>query len=90
MTPWILLPRGNDVNARLCIGGGIRIWKVAAKSVRVELAGLPHLAIPYVKNGLVGLYAAAIELLANNVTARIVKSESFDPARLVVLRIDWE
>jgi hypothetical protein len=51
---------------------------------------LPHLAIPYVKNGLVGLYAAAIELLAENVAARIVKSESFDPAHLVVLRIDWD
>ena len=89
MTPWILLPRGNSVNGRLCIGGGLRIWKVGEKSVRIELARMPQLAIPYVRNGLVGLYAAAIELLAENVTARIVKSESFDPARLVVLRIDW-
>lgn len=89
MTPWILLPRGNTMNSRLCIGGGVRIWKLAEKSVRVELAHMPQLAIPYVRNGLVGLYAAAIELLAENVTARIVKSESFDPARLVVLRIDW-
>ena len=89
MTPWLLLPRGNTMNSRLCIGGGVRIWKLAEKSVRVELAHMPQLAIPYVRNGLVGLYAAAIELLAENVTARIVKSESFDPARLVVLRIEW-
>jgi hypothetical protein len=90
MTPWVLLPRGNSVNSRLCKGGGLRIWKVAPKSVRVELARMPHLAIPYVRNGLVGLYAAAVELLATNVTARIVKSESFDPAHLLVLRIDWD
>jgi hypothetical protein len=43
----------------------------------------------YVRKGLVGLYAA-VELLAENVTARTVKGESFDPARLMVLRIDWE
>jgi hypothetical protein len=89
MTPWILLRRGNDMNGRLCIGGGIRIRKLGPSSVRVELACLPHLRIPYVRNGLVGLYAAAVELLAENVTARIVKSESPDPARLMVLRIDW-
>ena len=90
VTPWMLLSRGNNMNSRLCIGGGIRIWKVGAKSVRVELAHMPQLAIPYVRNGLVGLYAAAIELLADHVTTRIVKGESFDPARLLVLRIDWD
>jgi hypothetical protein len=77
------------MNSRLCIGGGLRIHKLGPKSVRVELAHFPHLAIPYVRNGLVGLYAAAIELLAKNVTTRIVKSESFAPERLLVLRIDW-
>jgi hypothetical protein len=90
MTPWLLLPRGNDMNRRLCIGGGVRICKLGPKSVRIELARLPQLAIPYVRNGIVGLYAAAVELLADNVTARIVKSESFEPTRLLVLRIDWD
>lgn len=90
VTPWILLPRGNSMNCRLSRGGGIRIWKLGPKSVRIELARMPQLAVPYVRNGLVGLYAAAVELLAENVTARIVKSESLEPARLLVLRIDWE
>jgi hypothetical protein len=90
VTPWILLPRGNAMVSRLCIGGGVRVWKLGPKSARIELARLPHLALPYARNGLVGLYAAAVELLAENVTARVVKSESFDPARLLVLRIDWE
>jgi hypothetical protein len=90
MTPWMLLPRGNNMNSRLCIGGGVRICKLGPKSVRIELARLPQLAIPYVRNGLVGLYVAAIELLAENVTARVVKSESFEPTRLLVLRIDWD
>ena len=90
MTPWTLLRRGNDMNGRLCVGGGIRIWKVGPKSVRIELARLSQLAVPYVRNGLVGLYVAGVELLADNVTARIVKGESLEPAQLLVLRIDWD
>jgi hypothetical protein len=90
VTPWLLLPRGNDLQRRLCIGGGIRITKLGPKSVRVELACMPQLAIPYVRNGLVGLYTAAVELLASNVTTRIVKGESGEPTKLLVLRIDWE
>jgi hypothetical protein len=89
MTPWLLLPRGNDMQKQLCLGGGVRIWKVGPKSARVELAAMPQLAIPYVRHGLMGLYLGAVELLANNVTARIVKGESGDPAQLVVLRLDW-
>jgi hypothetical protein len=90
MTPWLLLPQGNKMQGRLAIGGGIRITKLGPKSVRIELARLPHLVIPYARHGLLGLYTAAVELLASQVTARIVKSESADPARLFVLRIDWE
>lgn len=90
MTPWVLLPQGNKMKGRLSIGGGIRITKLGPKSARIELARLPHLVIPYVRHGLLGLYTAAVELLASNVTARIVRSESADPARLFVLRIDWE
>jgi hypothetical protein len=90
MTPWLLLPQGKKMQGRLAIGGGIRVSKLGPKSVRVELARLPHLVIPYARYGLLGFYAAGVELLASQVTARIVKSESADPARLFVLRIDWE
>jgi hypothetical protein len=90
MTPWLLLPQGNKMQGRLAIGGGIRITKLGPKSVRVEFARFPHLVIPYARHGLLGLYTAAVELLASHVTARIVKSESADPARLFVLRIEWE
>ena len=90
MTPWVLLPKGRAMQSRLCKGGGIRILELGPKSARIELARLPHLAIPYVRHGLLGLYTAAIELLASNVNARIVKTESTEPTRLFVLRIDWD
>ena len=89
MTPWLLLPKGNSVQRRLCVGGGIRIFKLGPKSARIELARMPHLAIPYARHGVLGIYTAAVELLATNVTARIVKTESGDPTHVMVLRIDW-
>ncbi|HTV25670.1 MAG TPA: hypothetical protein VMG12_43540 [Polyangiaceae bacterium] len=90
MTPWVLLAKGNMMQHRLCKGGGIRISKLGPKAARIELAGAPQMTIPYVRYGLVGLYTGAVELLASNVTTRIVRSESADPGRLLVLRIDWE
>jgi hypothetical protein len=90
VTPWLLLPKGNVMQSRLYVGGGIRIHKPAPKAARVELARMPLLGIPYVRWGTVGVYAAAVELLAKKVETRIVKTESFDPGRLLVLRIEWE
>lgn len=90
MTPWLVLSRGNTMQSRLCVGGGIRVTKLGPKAARIELARMSHLSIPYVRHGLVGLYAGAVELLASNVSARVVKSESAEPTRLLVLRIDWD
>jgi hypothetical protein len=90
MTPWTLLSKANTMQSRLCVGGGVRVTKLGPKAARVELARMPHLMIPYVRQGVVGLYAGAVELLSSNVTARIVKTESAEPTRLLVLRIDWD
>ncbi len=90
VTPWLLLPKGNVMQSRLYVGGGIRIFKLGPKSARVELARLTLLGIPYVRWGTVGVYTAAVELLCKSATTRIVKTESSEPDRLLVLRIDWE
>jgi hypothetical protein len=89
VTPWLLLPKGNVMQSRLYVGGGIRISKLGPNSARVELARITLLGIPYVRHGLLGIYTAAVELLATGVTARIVKTESFCPEQLLVLRLDW-
>ena len=90
VTPWLLLPKGNVMQSRLYVGGGIRIAKLGPNSARVELARITLLGIPYVRHGLLGIYTAAVELLAKSATARIVKTESFDPEQLLVLRLDWD
>jgi hypothetical protein len=89
VTPWLLLPKGNVMQSRLYVGGGIRVSKLGPNSARVELARITLLGIPYVRHGLLGIYTAAVELLAKDVTARIVRTESFDPEQLLVLRLDW-
>jgi hypothetical protein len=90
MTPWLLLSKGSTMHSRLCIGGGLRVMKLGPKSARIELARMPHLTLAYVRHGVLGLYVGGVELLAGGVTARIVKSESAEPTRMMVLRIDWE
>lgn len=90
VTPWLLLPKGNVMQSRLYVGGGIRIWKHGPKAAKVELARMPLQDIPYVRWGTVGVYTAAVELLAKSVATRIVRTESSDPARLLVLRIEWD
>jgi hypothetical protein len=90
ITPWVMLSKGNVMQSRLHRGGGVRVVKLGHKSARVELAGHTLLSIPYYRNATVGVYTAAVELLASDVSTRIIKVESQDPARLLVLRIDWD
>lgn len=90
VTPWPVLAKGNVMLSRLRRGGGIRVLKLSRNSARVEVAEDRLLVIPYTRNGMVGIYTAAVELLASKVTTRIIKSESQDPGRLFVLRIEWE
>jgi hypothetical protein len=90
VTPWPVLAKGNVMLARLRRGGGIRVTKLSRTSARVEIAEDRLLVIPYARNGLVGIYTAAVELLASNASTHIIKNESQNPGRLVVLHIEWE
>ncbi|MEY2929937.1 MAG: hypothetical protein RL033_686 [Pseudomonadota bacterium] len=90
VTPWLLLAKGNTLQSRLYRGGGMRIVRLAAKSARVELARHGLLELPYYRNAVQGVYTAGVELLGSNVSCRILRAESSDPGRLLVLRIDWE
>jgi len=89
VTPWVLLSRGDSLQARLNRGGGIRMIRLSANAARVEIALSPFLEIPYFRNALLGMYVAAVELLASNVTARLIHGESQRPGKLTVVRVDW-
>ncbi|MGC4092817.1 MAG: hypothetical protein QM756_34020 [Polyangiaceae bacterium] len=89
VTPWLLLGKGNSMVARLMRGGGTRVTRLAPKVARVELARHALLDIPYFMNAMFGVYQAAVELLASDVSVRLQRAESMRPEQLTVLRIDW-
>ena len=89
VTAWVLLSRGDSLPKRLNRGGGVRLTRLSAHAARVEIAQSPLLELSYFRNALLGMYIAGVELLASNVTARLVAAESLRPGDLTVLRLDW-
>lgn len=89
LTPWVLLRRGDSLQARLNRGGGIRVIRVAERVARVEVAQSPLLEITYFRNALIGMYTAGVELLGANVTVRLLPTEAKRPGELTTLRIEW-
>jgi hypothetical protein len=89
LTPWVLLRRGDSLQTRLNRGGGIRLTRISEGVARVEVAMCPLLELAYFRHALLGMYVAGVELLASNVTARLLQAESQRPGELTVLRVEW-
>jgi hypothetical protein len=89
VTPWAILRRGDSLQARLNQGGGMRLLRLSEQSARIELAQNSLFEVPYFRNAVLGVYAAGVEILASNVSARIILDESRRPGELLVLRLDW-
>lgn len=89
VTPWSLLPRGNDLYGRLMRGGGgIQVTKVGNQEARVELVGVPLTRIPYFANALLGMYEAGLGMFAERIFVRPVQAQT-QPGRHVTLRVQW-
>jgi hypothetical protein len=89
VTPWVLLRRGDSLQTRLNRGGGLRLTRLSAHAARIEVAQHPLLELTYFRNALLGIYLASVELLASNVSVRLLQAESQRPGERTVLRIDW-
>ncbi len=89
VTPWTLLPNGNRLYRRILRGGGgTQVAKVGPKEARVDVVGVPMLAIPYYRNALRGMYHAAVGLFCTQAYVRGSSRTSQDTGA-VVLRIAW-
>ena len=88
VTPWSLLPKGNQIFSRLFRGGGgTSVIKLGPKEIRVEIAGVPLFQIPYFRQALRGIYHAGIALFCGRVyVTEMVKKGT--PSS-VVLHIAW-
>ena len=89
LTPWVLLRRSDSVQTRLNRGGGVRLTRLTARAARIEVAKHPLLELSYFRHGLLGIYLAAVDLMASNVSGQLVHAESQSPGERTVLRLEW-
>ena len=88
VTPWTLLPKGNQLYSRLFQGGGgTRILKLGPKEARADIVGVPILTVPYFRNAIRGLYQAGISVFCTRCYVHEVARPS--PLPSIVLRISW-
>jgi hypothetical protein len=88
VTPWTLLPKGNQLYGRLFNGGGgTQIVKLGPKEARATISGVTLLQIPYFRNAIRGLYQAAITLFCTRAYVNEIPRRSTPNS--VVLRIAW-
>jgi hypothetical protein len=88
VTPWTLLPKGNQLYARLFRGGGgTSIVKLGPKEVRAEIVGVPILALPYFRNAIRGLYQAGISVFCTRCYVHEILRKPVPTA--IALRISW-
>lgn len=68
VTPWTILAQcGRLFDRTFQGGGGVSVHKLGPKEARVELVGLPVLAIPYFRHAYRGAFSAGLELFSEKV-----------------------
>jgi hypothetical protein len=88
VTPWTLLPKGNQLYGRLLNGGGgAQVTKLGPKECRAELAGLPLLEVPYFRNAIRGIYQAAIALFCARVYVNELPRRATPTS--ITMRVAW-
>ncbi len=88
VTPWTLLPKGNQLFSRLFNGGGgTQIVKLGPKEARATISGVPILQIPYFRNAIRGIYQSAITLFCTRAYVNEIQRRSTPTS--VVLRVAW-
>jgi hypothetical protein len=87
VTPWTLLPKGNQLYGRIFQGGGgTRVVKLGPKEARAEIVGVPILAVPYFRHALRGLYQAAMSVFCTRCYAHEVGRGS---PTSTTLKLSW-
>jgi hypothetical protein len=89
VTPWLILPKGNQIYGRIMRGGGIQVTKLGPKDVSIEVAKLPLLEVPYFRTATCGIYQSAIGMFAKRAHVRLLASESRSPGSLTTLHASW-
>jgi hypothetical protein len=87
VTPWTLLPKGNQLFGRVFQGGGgTRVVKLGPKEARADIVGIPLLAVPYFRNAIRGLYQAGISVFCTRCYVHEIGRRS---PTAITLRLSW-
>ena len=87
VTPWALLGRMDLLWERMFQGGaGPSLVQAGPKDARVELVGLPLLAIPYVRRAFRGIFRAGLQTLCTKV---YVVEVPVPGATSAMYRVSW-
>lgn len=70
ITPWMALPRMQELWARIWMGGGVSVIKLGPKEARIEIAGWPCAASPYCRIALRGVLPGIVDLFCMKSYAR--------------------
>lgn len=89
VTPWTILPKGNQIYGRILRGGGTRVTKLGPKDVQIEIARLPLLEIPYFRTAMQGIYQLAVGMFAKRTQVRLLAAQSRVPGTLTTLQVSW-
>lgn len=89
VTPWTVLPKGNQIFARILRGGGTQVTKLGPKDATIEVGKLPLLEINYFRTAMQGIYQAAVGMFAQRAHVRIVAAKSRAPGSLTTLHVSW-
>jgi hypothetical protein len=89
VTPWMILPKGNQIYARIVRGGGIQVTKLGPKDASIEVAKLPLLEVPYFRTATCGIYQSAIGMFAKRAHVRLLPNESRSPGSMTTLHASW-
>jgi hypothetical protein len=85
VTPWLGLPHCRKLYERLFDGGDVCVTKTGPKDARMELAGNPLVTLSYFRQGLRGMWTAALELFCS----RAYVTEAARTETSLRLRISW-
>ncbi len=87
VTPWTLLPKGNQLYGRIFQGGGgTRVIKLGPKDARADIVGIPILALGYFRMAIAGLYQAGISVFC---TRAYVHEIGRRTPTAITLRLSW-
>lgn len=88
LTPWVLLAQFHRLWERLMLGGGVCLYKVGPKDVRMEARMLPLARFAYFRAAFCGVIASGVKLGAGRaVTVRFADMGSFE--QRLVFRGSW-